>query len=79
MHCLTHHDMERCWFPAISQDVVKNLKDYVSPLLSGCFPLEHVGAKLCPFWWWVGNESVHGELEVLGVTEAVLESKTVFF
>ena len=42
-------DPPRCWFLAISQDVVQNLKDCISPLLSGCFSLEHVGAKLSPF------------------------------
>ena len=62
--------MERCWLLAISQDVVQNLKDYISLQLRGRFPLEHIGAKLVPSWWSVLNEYTHGQLEVLRLTEA---------
>ena len=62
--------MEGCWFLAISQNVVKNLKDYINLKLSGCF--EHIRAKFCPPRWCVLLEFVHGKLEVLGLTQACL-------
>ena len=70
--------MEWCWFLAISQDVVQNLKDYISLQLIGCFSLEHIGEKLLPSLWWVLNEYVHVQLEVLGlISQAHLQSKAI--
>ena len=45
--------------------VAKNLKDYINPLLGGCFTFEHVllstslldYAKMCP--WKVGGLAAH--------------------
>ena len=41
--------------------------------------LEHTGAKFYSSWWWVVNENIHGQFEVMWFTEALLQLKAVLF
>lgn len=58
---------------------MQNLKEYISLQLRGGFPLEYIKQNSFHIGGEVFNAYVHEQLEVFGLTETTLQSKTVFF